>query len=327
MKRENENISWNLLAKDVAGELTPQERDDLQKALEDNPDVEKQVREMWGEARYAQEVVTIDADAAWAKVRSQFTPEQTQKRVLSKASFVAIAAMLVVILATTFFLRSYLNQPSIIQVYTAETMKSVTLPDGTTVDLNRGSTLSYDAKFDGDTRLVSLVGEAFFDVTRHEEKPFVIETEALEVKVLGTSFNVRAYSDTDNSEVTVSTGVVSVGAKTSLDEVTLIAGDAVVYNKAGNSLEKLMVSSDNYMAWKTKEIEFNNTNLVEVFETIEEVYHISIVIDDEVDVKEDVLNAAFSHHSLNHVLESVCATFNLKYQQVGNDYVILNRFE
>jgi len=322
MKKENENISWSLLAKDASGELSPQEHEDLQKELIANPDIEKQVKELWGETHYAQELKTIDADAAWKNVKAQFSSSIKKEKIFKLKRYIAVAAMFAIIMASAFFLRNYLNQATFTTISTTDVVESVMLPDGTKVDLNLGSTLTYPNNFDGDIRQVRLVGEAFFNVVRNVAMPFVIETENLNVKVLGTSFNVKAYANAESAKVTVSTGMVSVVAKTTLHNVILEAGDAVAYTKSINSLEKVKVSTSNYKAWKTKEIEFDNTCLSEVFKTIEDVYHITIEVDSGVDVDKEVLNATFSHHSLKHVLESVCASFNLKFQKLDEKYLI-----
>ncbi len=326
MKKENRHVSWSLLAKDVSGELSPREHEELQKELVKNPDIEKQVKELWGETYYAQEINMIDVDSAWINVKAKFSNTQTKYKIIRLYRYVAIVVMLMLLLTSTFLLRNYFSEPAVIKICSTGTIKMIQLPDGTRVDLNVGSTLTYPEVFDGDSRIVSLAGEAFFDVVRNETKSFIIETEELNVEVLGTAFNVKAYAGATNSEVTVSTGKVNVGSKATSDNIILEAGDAVAYNKSIHSLKKIKVLTPNYKAWKTKEIEFKNTSLSDVFRTIEEVYHISIVIDRSLDIDDDVLNATFSHHSLNHVLESVCTSFNLKYQQVNNEYLISAQF-
>ena len=326
MKKENENISWDLWAKDVSGELSPEEYAILQKEMAANPDIEKQVRELWGEARYAQELKTIDADTAWKTVKTQLSGLPIQRKLFNYKTYGSIAALFAVILTSVFFIKTYLSEPTFTTIHTSEAIESVVLPDGTKVDVNHGSTLIYPDVFDGDTRQVKLVGEAFFDVVRNEDNPFVIETQDLSVRVLGTSFNVKAYANSESTEVTVSTGKVSVGTKTALQHVILEAGDAATYSKTGNFLEKTKVYTGNYKAWKTKEIEFNNTRLAKVFKTIEDVYHISIEVDSMVHIEEEVLDATFSHHTLEHVMRAVCTSFNLKYEEVDGKYFISERY-
>ncbi|MBK3519827.1 FecR family protein [Carboxylicivirga marina] len=317
MKKENENISWELLAKDVSGELNHQEHLQLQKDLETNPDIEKQVKKLWGDAHYAQALNHIDTNNAWNSVKKEIHTKNTSRLKI----YYSIAAVLLIALATSVFFTLFTNQQETI-IITSQNTEQVTLPDGTIVDLNYGSQISYPKNFNSDIREVKLTGEAFFDVARDENKPFVIETAQLKIEVLGTSFNVKAYKGATDSEVIVSSGRVMVDAKLADNNVVLEAGDAVKYSSLSNTLSTHKIHSPNYKAWKTKEIEFNNTQLSDVFTTIEKTYHIKIELDSLVNIDNEKLNATFSQYSLDHVLDAVCATFNLQYSKKADVYLI-----
>ncbi len=320
MKKENEHISWSLLAKDVSGELSTKEHELLQKELANNPDIEKQVKKLWGDTHYAQALKSIDTDKAWSKVKLQV--HASKKSIVFK-KYASIAATVAIILTSITLFNIFIQQRENI-VTTAETVEQIHLSDGTSVDLNFGSTLSFPAKFKGKTRVVKLTGEAFFDVQRDETTPFIIETEQLTIKVLGTSFNVKAYKGGAITEVVVSSGKVKVNSKLGEDNVILEAGDAVNYSTLSNTLKTRKITTGNYKAWKTKELEFNNTALSDVIRSIEATYHINIEISANVETKDKVLNATFSQYSLDHVLESVCTSFNLQYKKQGGVYLIEN---
>lgn len=318
MKKENENISWSLLAKDVSGELSAQEHLQLQKELAENPDIEKQVKKLWGDAHYAQELRTIDTENAWFSVRNKMN----QGGKYRKFKFIAsIAALFIVILASALFINIYTNQGQTV-ISTSEAVEEVNLPDGSIAVLNYGSKLSFPKDFTGETRAVKLSGEAYFDVVKNDEQPFIIETELLNIRVLGTSFNVKAYKGSGNSEVVVSNGKVKVDAISINENVFLEAGEAASFSMESNTLKTHKVFTSNYKAWKTKEIEFNDTNLKDIVRIIEETYHIEIELDENIASEKQVLNATFSQHSLEHVLGSVCGTFNLYYSIDNNIYYI-----
>ncbi|WP_430816603.1 FecR family protein [Carboxylicivirga sp. RSCT41] len=317
MKTENENISWELLAKDVSGELSAAEHLQLQKELSKNPDIEKQMKKLWGDAHYAQALKDIDTDSAWNNVRSQMQ----NNKIRNIKWLGAIAAVLLIAIASSVFFGIFSASPEI-TVITAQNTEKVTLPDGTVVDLNHGSQLTYEENFNSDIRKVKLVGEAFFDVTRNEEQPFVIETQQLTIEVLGTSFNVKAYNNTTESEVIVSSGKVSVNAKEIDYNVVLSAGDAANYSSVSNNLATRKVFTSNYKAWKTKEIDFDETPLPEVLKTIEETYHITIELDESIVIDDEIFGGSFSQHSLEHVLDAVCTTFNYKYEKQNGVYFI-----
>src|SRR4029078_631833 len=86
----------------------------------------------------------------------------------------------------------------------------VQLPDGTQVWLNADSRIAYNEKFQGNLREVTLEGEAYFDVVRDEKRPFVIHTAAIDIKVLGTAFNVRSYANEKNTETSLIRGSIEV---------------------------------------------------------------------------------------------------------------------
>ncbi|MBR8535654.1 FecR domain-containing protein [Carboxylicivirga sediminis] len=321
MNKENENIRWSLLAKDVSGELSTEEHEQLQKELANNQDIEKQVKKLWGDAHYAQALKNVNTNKAWSNVKSQIN---SNKKSIVFKRYMAIAATLAIIIVSSLFVGIISKQQTTV-ISTAHTIEKVVLPDGTIVDLNHGSTITFPKKFKGNTRKVQLNGEAFFDVARNESVPFIIETEQVNIRVLGTSFNVKAYGGATNTEVIVTSGKVKVDSKLSSENVILEAGDAVNYSINSNTLEKHKVFTNNYKAWKTKELEFNNTSLSEVIKTIEDSYHISIIVGDSIVTENKVLNATFSKYSLEHVLESVCTSFNLQYSKQGDAYFIENK--
>ena len=320
MKKDNNNISWSLLAKDVSGELSSDEHLLLQKELAKNPDIEKQVKKLWGDARYAQELESIDTNKAWAKVKNEMSSNQSTSRLKIYSS---IAAVFALVLASTWFFNIFSDKSTAV-ISTSHELQQVILPDGSSVDLNHGSTIKFAKNFTGEYRKVKLSGEAFFDVVRNEEKPFVIETEKLNIQVLGTSFNVKAYKGAHSSEVTVSSGKVSVNTLSGAEKVMLEAGDAVNYSTASNSLDIHKVHTANYKAWKTKEIEFDNNSLSEIIVILEDTYHIKIELEQGIVSDNMVLDATFSQHSLEHVLESVCSSLNLDYTITEGVYRIHN---
>lgn len=317
MKKENENISWSLLAKDVSGELSPAEHLELQKELSKNPDIEKQVKKLWGDAHYAQEYETIDTTNAWLSVKGKINPE---RRLFTFKRVAAVAAVLVFVCVSALFYNVIVNQGQTV-IHTSDSNQTVELPDGSIVVLNHNSQIKYSKTFMDDIRLVKLSGEAYFDVAENKNRPFVIETEQINVKVLGTSFNVKAYKGATNTEVVVSSGKVQVDARSNDEQVYLEAGDAVNYSSLSHTLDKHKVQTPNYKAWKTMEISFENNNLIDIIKIIEDTYHIKIEVHENVS-SEQQMSGTFSQHSLEHILGTVCQAFNLKYQVKNNIYYI-----
>jgi ferric-dicitrate binding protein FerR (iron transport regulator) len=202
---------------------------------------------------------------------------------------------------------------------------SVQLPDDTQVTLNADSRLQIQRKFINDQRLVKLTGEAYFEVSPDPGKPFIINTGKIEIKVLGTSFNVSAYEDNDLIEVIVNAGQVAV----TRDDVTtqriiLKPGNRGVFNKKDQSL-KLSVNNDpNFLAWKTRQLFFEDKSLDEVLITLNKIYHSNVLIHGD-SLKEERITASFNNQSLDAILNVLAATLDLNIKEINGDLVLIKK--
>ena len=163
---------------------------------------------------------------------------------------------------------------------------TIHLSDGTKVWLNAGSRLIYPSKFVDNTREVYLVGEAFFNVQHNAEKPFVVKTSNLSVKVLGTQFNVSAYPE-DNSVQTVltegSVEVVKADAGLFEKSVFLKPGQMALWQKDGNETKVYDVDVEDYTLWTEGVFSFSNTDLNRIVKKLERYYNIRFNYADPMD--------------------------------------------
>lgn len=150
---------------------------------------------------------------------------------------------------------------------------TVILADGTTVHLNAGSKLTYPVRFAGKRRIVALEGEAYFEVVQDESHPFVVQTHLGEVMVLGTAFNVNAYTDASVCYTTLVHGKVQFSAP-NVGTVTLQPGEQAVVS--ANGTEKRTVDLDEYIGWVNGVYNFKNRSLGEIMETFERWYDIQV---------------------------------------------------
>ncbi|MBS2097981.1 FecR family protein [Carboxylicivirga linearis] len=319
-QKRSHSIDWDLIAKDIAGELSQNEHDRLNNELSADNDLLGQLGELWGDAKYAQELKTIDTNKAWSKVQNDIHHKQRYRLMNGWKKGMLVAATVVIALGAYVLIKNLVSDDKFTSVIAQNEVTHIQLTDGTKVDLNIGSALKYPNVFDAETRKVELLGEAFFDVARNENQPFVIETNNLRIKVLGTSFNVKANVENGNEIVTVSSGKVEVWHNTS--HVVLEKGEAVDFDVESKELVKTSVVNVNYKAWKTREIKFEDVSLREVIAIIESVYHITIEVDESVEVDSLILNAQFSHDNLEHVMRVVCQTFNLQSSREEDKYRI-----
>lgn len=208
--------------------------------------------------------------------KSKVVPMNTNRRV-----WMQLAAAIALVLAIGFTWKTFIYNPVINEITELEQQKEIFLADGTLVTLNQNSNLSYPEDFKGNTRTVILSGEAFFEVAHNPEKPFVIKTKEASVKVLGTSFNLRANSDESFTEVEVATGKVALNVNQSKNTLILTANEKGVYEH-GVKLEKKSAPYQNAQAWRTGELKFKDLALSEVVLLLERRFRISINLDEKI---------------------------------------------
>ncbi|MEQ6118737.1 FecR domain-containing protein [Reichenbachiella sp. MALMAid0571] len=182
--------------------------------------------------------------------------------------------------------------------------KTFRLPDGTEVKLNYGSKLLFPSEFEGETREVSLIGEAFFEVNPNPDKPFIITTNNVQTMVLGTSFNINAYSDEDEIKVMVATGKVRVQNgldSNKLEDVVLLPDEMVSLHKVTGRVVKEKCDLSEHLAWKDGKIVFRRASFDEVVNRLEKWYGVTIQIDEDIQIK-GKFNGAFDNQSLENVL-------------------------
>lgn len=170
---------------------------------------------------------------------------------------------------------------------------TVTLPDGTTVLLNGGTSLAYvSSTFGVKERRVILNGEAFFDVKHNEKVPFIVSSGAAQVKVLGTRFNVEAYRTDECVKVTLESGRVSMKIAEAAEECVLTPNQQAIYDKASHELVHHTVNVNEVVAWRNDEMFFSDTPLEEIVKKLERRFNVHIVIQSE-ELKKSRYNGAF----------------------------------
>ncbi|ABQ06268.1 FecR family protein [Flavobacterium johnsoniae] len=198
----------------------------------------------------------------------------------------------------------------------------VTLSDGTQIWLNAGSFLKYPKEFKGNTREVYLTGEAFFDVAKDKKHPFIIHTDKMDTKVLGTSFNVQAYPDQTTQEVSVLTGRVNVKSTVTEENVYVTPGQKVVFKSKNNKLQAFKdIPVNTISLWRKNIMVFEETPLPEVIATINRNYNVAIEIKNK-NLNALKINAYFKELSADQVVALVCNIVNAEYKVEGGVYKI-----
>jgi len=346
----DDTISWNLLGRYLTNEATHNERQTVDNWLaisEANQLTFQRVQQ-----RYALKNSQIhlpeeqsDSSAVWDRhiaphladvdnVRQMPVrqPEWWQQKTLWRVAglILLIGFMAVLYRSTTLFMA----EPTLAVKQNGVGKRSlITLPDGSRVWLNADSRLEFPEKFDGPLREVRLVGEAFFDVTNNPKQPFVIRLATASIRVLGTSFNVRAYPDDPTVRTTVVTGRVAfvpnrdasqATAATLADTTFILPNHHVVQQVKTLTVAEAPVIAQKETAWKENRLVFDQTPMSEVARTLERWYGLHVVLD-QPDLANCPLTATFENQSIQDVMDLIGRTGQFQYTLTNNDLVIRGR--
>jgi ferric-dicitrate binding protein FerR (iron transport regulator) len=161
---------------------------------------------------------------------------------------------------------------------------SVTLSDGTKVQLNSGSRLVFPAEFAGDIREVYLKGEGYFEVSKNERKPFIVKTEFFDIKVLGTIFNISAYEDEKTATTVLVEGSVLINQKNKLfgfTEKRLKPGEGCFYSSSTHTSEIRNVDLIEFLSWKDGIYLFKDQPLINIVGRINRYYKKETIVEGE----------------------------------------------
>jgi transmembrane sensor len=199
-------------------------------------------------------------------------------------------------------------------------MKEFSLPDDTKIHLNRGSRLSFNTHTYNDRqREVFLEGEAYFDVTKNPEKPFIIHTGKMQTTVRGTSFNIKAYPQLNENVVSVRTGKVEIRLKDHLLAV-LTKDKQMSYNRITNKFETSDVLGDDAAAWKSGELVLNYANRDELKMRLKQQYGVDVQFRnsalDGIRIKFTFVKRTSLHEVLNTLNALYGVTFSMQNKQI-----------
>lgn len=200
--------------------------------------------------------------------------------------------------------------------------KTIGLPDGTIVKLNAGSKLIYKQPFSENQRSVEFEGEAFFEVAKEVERPFVIQSGQLRTKVLGTSFNVRSYQDEKTISVSVLTGKVEIENEDGKSDI-LFPEDMGVYNKDNKAITKTNFDGKRVFGWKDGILVFKDLEIRTIFSILEKWYGVKIRIDKDMKIT-GRYTGEYQNASLERVLDGISYTSKFSYT-INADKVLITK--
>jgi len=326
----------DLIVRYLSGELLQDEKARLESWMVEkaaNRKIFDEYKKIWDSLGRISDTVDLDIHKEWEFLKSKLDSRDTRKLIRYRPSavrnfsfwFARIAALLVIALilsVTVLLVNRNVGYKSFV---TDKATLTVNLPDGSQLILNAGSSLKYPTKFNDNHRNVVLSGEAYFEVRPDQNKPFIVRTDGIEIKVLGTSFNVNAYKNNDKIEVVVNSGEVAVTKEGELTErLILKPGNKGTFDKSDQSL-KLSINKDpNFLSWKTRNFVFEDRSLEEIIRTLNKVYNSRITIADD-SLRGKRVTVSFSNQSLEAVLNVLSATLDLDIRQNNGEIVLTEK--
>jgi transmembrane sensor len=272
-------------------------------------------------------IIPVDTDKAWLKVKSRMGVQKNPSKIISFGIarplpiFLRIAAMLAIVAglgAAGYYLLFRDKHAGEKIISSAEEVRHASLPDGSTVVLNRNSSLTYSS---GKKRIAQLSGEAYFEVKHDEKSPFIVLAGEITIEDIGTSFNVKAYPGSKTIVISVAEGEVKVS--TGEHECTgLVAGEAAEYDAEKHTLTKSLDDDKNITAYKDKNFIFENTELQVVVKLLRDIYGRNIVLGNEA-LNKCRLTASFKNESLDSILDVIAETLHLQMKKTETE-ILLN---
>lgn len=262
------------------------------------------------------------SDLAFEKLSKRIedtVSKKTVRRIKPKLFLVAASLTLAIVISS--FL--YLMDSHGVETYTYVTQNNHSefyLNDGTHVVLNKNSKLTYTDKYGESVRCVELEGEGYFDVKKNAEKPFIVRTNAGEITVLGTVFNVKSYDVDSCFTATLIQG--SIRFETPSQSVLLSPDQQLTLNKSSAKIEVRTVNADVYTAWKDGLLKYRSISLAELLKRMEAVYNVAIILKEH-KIGETIVSGSFvQDDSIDNVLSVIQKNLSFKWRK-QNDTIII----
>lgn len=278
-----------------------------------------------------QDISSNDLKKLFAKIWTKIEKNKIQEKPKIKYLYTAIgiAAALVIGLFIGIYVTSLKSKTEPVY-YTAHSPKGsvseMILPDGSVIFLNADSRVKYSIEGENGIREVFLTGEAWFEVAKNEEKPFVVHTPFYDVNVTGTQFNVKAYETDSEVTTTLEEGQVIIQSSEKLklaEEIILKPGEQIVLNKETNAASIKTVNTKWFTSWKDNKLIFVNMNMKELVVLLERKYGV------EIDVKSNEIlklhfDGTIKNETIIEILEIMKKTLPIDYKIVGQKIEITN---
>lgn len=320
---ENQHLI-DLIAKKLTGEISNEESLELGRLLEapENQNVFEQLKTKWEASGKFTPSYQPNTESSWLNFKASVNSRNTKVFRLNPVFYRVAAVLIMGIGLGYFYLQNTANEK--IEYYTnKDEVKEITLPDNSKIWLNESSYLAFDDSFNSEQRQVILKGEAFFEVEKDANRPFIILSHEARTQVLGTSFNILAYEAQSYIEIDVKSGKVAFSEESSDDNlVTLVKGESARLDLNSLLLNKSSNQNPNYNSWKTKQLIFEDAKMIDVINDLNEYFNLDIQLSSS-PLAACKLTSSFNNPTIEEILEVLNFTLNITVQNNNNKIILI----
>ena len=253
--------------------------------------------------------------------------KRKQNKILRMHRWMKYAAMIAVILVIGggsgyWLYQNGNNQHMMVAVANEGIVKEIILLDGTKVWLNNSATLKYPREFSEKERNVYLDGEAYFEVTKNRHKPFTVQSDAMRVRVLGTTFNFKCDKNYRIAEVTLIEGEIEVKGNKEEGQIILAPGQRAELNKNNGRLTVKQVDAKMDAVWHDNLIPFQKADIFTISKALERFYDIKIILSPDMRADKTYSGVLKKKSTIESVLKSLQNSISIDYKIVGNNIFI-----
>jgi len=342
----DQDLYIQLIYKQIAGDLSPEERRALEKWLgqsQANRQTAEDVQMIWNLSEKEVPKDALDLNTDFAKLQERIHPTgddkagKTIKMVQNRAherksiesqtktegvgkSWIKVflaAASLLLLTGLGLAAWQYLQPDSATQIVveSQSEQKIIRLPDNTVVTLNANSKLEYPSTFTGNQRVVEFEGEAYFDVHSNPQSPFrILASNSTIVEVLGTEFNLQALKNASNSKVFVTEGKVSISSSKYSEKAIVLVGQEGQISAPNGKITVDQLKAPDRIYWLKQELIFADTPFKKVEETLENIFDVSIETQNK-DIENCGISASFKQAELRNILATLSQILSLQIQE------------
>lgn len=318
---------WDsLIMDDLTGSISDSNKQELEAWIRFSPEnkaYSDSARQIWNSLLIVEKKKTYDQGKAFRLFKERTKTNYIIKQRIGIKRLISYAAVLIPFLFLSYFSYQYFIMPKgsssiITEVITPKGSKTqLTLEDGSKIWMNSESSIQYATKFSQEERRLRLSGEAYLEVARDEKRPFIVEVGQINVRVLGTRFNINAYEENNEIRVALLEGSVEMGLS-GTSPTRLHPTETGLYNPLSNQTEVLEHSTGNAISWIKNHLIFSGENFEQIAQTLERNFNVEINIHNEAIKKNCYFGDFVNDETIEQIFDIMSSNNKFTYTIKGN---------